>query len=163
MRARTKDAQILSTIWTRTQEANIWQRLDEQEDVKLCREALVELKDPGFQDPRCRHPLLTQSFQAPHPLSLANWQKSKFNSARNLTLDLPIHAWKLSLFCMEHFHEKGGVGGVPLHVLEIQEILPSLGHRPENTQRSLRISGFLFGFYLSSGIWANSWLYFSWK
>ena len=67
-------------------------------------------------------------------------------SARNLTLDLPIHAWKLSLFCMEHFHEKGGVGGVPLHVLEIQEILPSLGHRPENTQRSLRISGFLFGF-----------------
>ena len=35
---------------------------------------------------------------------------------------------------MEHFHEKGGVGGVPLHVLEIQEILPSLGHRPENTE-----------------------------
>lgn len=31
---------------------------------------------------------------------------------------------------MEHLHEEGGVGSVALHVLEIQEVLPSLGHRP---------------------------------
>ena len=52
---------------------------------------------------------------------------------------------------MEHLHEEGGVGSVALHVLEIQEVLPSLGHRPGNRLFQFRfsknyISGFLSQF-----------------
>ena len=163
MRAHAKDAQILSTIWTRTQEANIWQRLDEQEDVKLCREAEVELKDPGFQDPRCRHPLLTQSFQAPHPLSLANWGKSKFYSARTIwRWTYPFMRENYLFFAWSISMRRVAWGAFPCMCLKYKKSSPRWAidlktHRDHWGFRDL------FGFYLSSGIWANSWLYFSWK
>ena len=36
---------------------------------------------------------------------------------------------------MQHLHEKSGVGRVALHVLEVEEVLASLGHGPHIRQK----------------------------
>ena len=95
-----------------------------------------------------------------------------FNSVFESTSSTGVHLQTIhacSPFLTEHFKEEGGVPGVPLHVLEIQEVLSPLGHRPLKREIiSIQICKKLFmdfssnlGTHLSSGIWANSWLYFS--
>ena len=103
MRRVQRDGQILSTIWTRTQEANIWHRLDEQEDGALGREAEGARGDGALA-------LLTQSFQAPHPLSLANWNSQ--NSVLAVMFLQPTHSRVITIsFLHGAFPWEGWRGG----------------------------------------------------
>ena len=57
-----------------------------------------------------------------------------FNSVFVNTSSTGVHLQTIharSPFLTEHFKEEGGVPGVPLHVLEIQEVLSSLRHQPQ--------------------------------
>ena len=58
---------------------------------------------------------------------------SAFNSFFESTSSTGVHFQTIhacSSFFTEHFKEEGGVPGVPLHVLEVQEVISSLGHQP---------------------------------
>ena len=102
MRRVQKDAQMLSTIWTRTQEANIWHRLDEQED------GCAEKRRVDEESTRA---LLTQSFQAPHPLSLANCNGHTQNSVQHVIFVRPTHSHVITISFLHGAFPWGGWRG----------------------------------------------------